>query len=126
MKITTDSEAWNLVPKLKKNVELGNVLYEGIEKSDKTATKIEEMESITECELKVIAVIRRHGQIAGDNVVMTSYVFIENNAQPDIITNPGHLKTACFYARVINETWDIDEYGSVGLIEIEGETQRAW
>jgi len=118
-------KAWDKLPFLKEQVDKGCVwLYDSKgfarELTDKHKNKIAEIESNNK-NLKVIAVLEGTYILGGvDKATMTSYVYLDNDYKPWIIED----NAIGFYAVVVNESWDIEEAGSVGITETVGLVRR--
>lgn len=116
-----NKKAWDLVPTLKKaaNGELPVFRYLGLdtklEPTDSQQKIIAEMEAQFQKQgLKVLGIFEGNYMLGGcDMVHMEAYVYIDKKSEPWIINKD----TVGFFANIINDTWDIQEYGSVGIQE---------
>lgn len=113
-------KAWDLVPTLKK-VKDGemqpNLFIQGIrcELTEDQKKKIEKLEEESKkYNLKVLTVIEGTYILGGtDHCHMVAYVTVARGEQPWIISDDQ----VGFMATVVNDTFDIEETGSVGIRE---------
>lgn len=83
--------------------------------------KIKELEQ--EADLKVIAVTEGTYIFPGDDKAhMVAYIYTEKDYQPWHIED----NVVGFMAYVVNDSWDIEESGSIGLVETLGLVRRVY
>lgn len=122
------SKAWDLVPTLEKckkgEEEVRFFISPGFsyDLEDEHKEVIKQMEDeYKKYGLKVIAVTKGTYLLGGtDEATMTAYVYVDNDTEPWVIEDG----VVGFMANVINESWDIQEYGSVGVREVSGLVKR--
>lgn len=106
----------NHFPKMMQELKKGNVLSwdnNGVshELSDEHKKHIKELEEYySEFECKVYAVLDNTMNIMGEDVCMTSYLFLSNDIY-DISKYDDEIYYAV--ADVVNKTWGINEMGSI-------------
>lgn len=110
-----------LLPVLKKYIDEGVIKCfaddrEVKDLSEEQLKKVKEIESIKGVKLKVVAVTDQIAYLPGEATRMQCYLYIEPNLQPWIIEE----RLIGFMARVVNSGWDIEEDGSVGVVEVDG------
>jgi hypothetical protein len=95
-------------------------LYQGPgfreELKGKYKQKVEELEEQGEkYGVKVLAVIKGTYEFpGGDKAEMIAYVYVDKQSKPWIINDTNVVG---FMADVVNPTWNIEESGSVGIVE---------
>lgn len=90
--------------------------------TDEQKAKIEQMER--DWKVKVVAVIESFPVFPGEDAChMLAYVYMEDNEDLCWVIEDDCVG---FMANVINDTWDIEEYGSIGLVEKVGRVFRKY
>jgi hypothetical protein len=110
-----------MVPVLRENMNAGivkcfadNFIVKDL--SEEQLLKVKEIEdAYKQTKAKVIAVLDQLAQFPGEETQMQCYIYVDSQSRPWIIDNK-----VGFMARVVNEGWDIEEDGSLAVIEIAG------
>jgi len=117
-----DSKVKALMPQFFKRIEDGKVYaYDSAgftrDLSKEMIAKIKEMKDDMAID-NVVAVIDAKFNLCGDIVRMVSYVYIdkEPGGEPYFIDS----KNIGFIANVVNDDWDVEEIGEIGLCERVG------
>ena len=124
MKFKIENKIREKMPQFFKGIENGEIYHYdqgGLTRdlSDVIRDKIDTLKKVYK--FNIVAVIETDCVFPGDERAhMLSYIIMDNDDMPWIIGDD----TVCFMALVVNDSWGIEETGSVGLYELAGCVRR--